>query len=216
MGIRDIDVRNRLSCGSRLQEDVVMNSPLYEYGLFGEGTSLVIALVIGFFFGLFLERGGLGNPHKLTGVFYLTDFAVPKAMFTAILVASTGLYLMGDLKVLDMTKLWIVPTYFWPQMVGGSLFGIGYLVAGYCPGTAVAGLGSGRLDALVTIFGMIAGSLLFAVVYPAVEQFYLSSKMGTVTLPGVLGLNHWIVIALVILMAGTMFYTMERYERRAR
>jgi hypothetical protein len=215
MGIRDIDVRNRLSCGSRLQEDVVMNSPLYEYGLFGEGTSLVIALVIGFFFGLFLERGGLGNPHKLTGVFYLTDFAVPKAMFTAILVASTGLYLMGDLKVLDMTKLWIVPTYFWPQMVGGSLFGIGYLV-GYCPGTAVAGLGSGRLDALVTIFGMIAGSLLFAVVYPAVEQFYLSSKMGTVTLPGVLGLNHWIVIALVILMAGTMFYTMERYERRAR
>jgi uncharacterized membrane protein YedE/YeeE len=212
----DIDVRNRLSCGSRLQEDVVMNSPLYEYGLFGEGTSLVIALVIGFFFGLFLERGGLGNPHKLTGVFYLTDFAVPKAMFTAILVASTGLYLMGDLKVLDMTKLWIVPTYFWPQMVGGSLFGIGYLVAGYCPGTAVAGLGSGRLDALVTIFGMIAGSLLFAVVYPAVEQFYLSSKMGTVTLPGVLGLNHWIVIALVILMAGTMFYTMERYERRAR
>ncbi len=193
-----------------------MNSPLYEYGLFGEGTSLVIALVIGFFFGLFLERGGLGNPHKLTGVFYLTDFAVPKAMFTAILVASTGLYLMGDLKLLDMTRLWIVPTFFWPQMVGGSLFGIGYLVAGYCPGTAVAGLGSGRLDALVTLLGMIAGSLLFAVVYPAIEQFYLSSKMGTVTLPDVLGLNHWIVIVFVVLMAGTMFYTMERYERRAR
>jgi uncharacterized membrane protein YedE/YeeE len=193
-----------------------MNSPLYEYGLFGEGASLVVALVIGFFFGLFLERGGLGNPHKLTGVFYLTDFAVPKAMFTAILVASTGLYLMGDLKLLDMTRLWIVPAYFWPQMVGGSLFGVGYLVAGYCPGTAVAGLASGRLDALVTLLGMIAGSLLFAVVYPAVEQFYLSSNMGTVTLPGVLGLNHWIVIALVVLMAGAMFYTMERDERTTR
>ena len=47
-----------------------------------QDTSLLLAVMIGFFFGLFLERGGLGNPHKLTGVFYLTDFAVPKVMFT--------------------------------------------------------------------------------------------------------------------------------------
>nr|MDA8423641.1 hypothetical protein [Nitrospiraceae bacterium] len=53
-------------------------------------TNLVMAVLLGLFFGFFLERGGLGNPHKLTGVFYLTDFAVPKAMFTAILVAATG------------------------------------------------------------------------------------------------------------------------------
>ncbi len=193
-----------------------MNSPLYEYGLFGEGASLIVALVVGFFFGLFLERGGLGNPHKLTGVFYFRDFAVPKAMFTAMLVASSGLYLLGDLRLLDMTRLWIVPTFFWPQMVGGSLFGLGYLVAGYCPGTAVAGLGSGRLDALFTIFGMIAGSLLFAVVYPGLEHFYMSSGLGTATLPGVLMVNHWVVIAFVVLMAGMMFYSMERFESRTR
>jgi uncharacterized membrane protein YedE/YeeE len=191
-----------------------MNSPLYEYGLFGDGASLIVALVVGFFFGLFLERGGLGNPHKLTGVFYFKDFTVPKVMFTAMLVASSGLYLIGDLKLLDMTRLWIVPTFFWPQMAGGFLFGLGYLVAGYCPGTAVAGLGGGRLDALVTIFGMIVGSLLFAVVYPALEHFYMSSGLGTVTLPGVLGVNHWIVIAVVVLMAGMMFYSMERFERK--
>ena len=59
--------------------------------VFSDSVNLILALVIGVFFGFFLERGGLGNPHKLTGVFYLTDFAVPKAMFTAILVAATGL-----------------------------------------------------------------------------------------------------------------------------
>jgi uncharacterized membrane protein YedE/YeeE len=193
-----------------------MNSPLYEYGLLGEGASLMVALVVGFFFGFFLERGGLGNPHKLTGVFYLKDFAVPKAMFSAMLVASCGLYVMGDMNLLDMTRLWIVPTFFWPQMVGGALFGLGYLVAGYCPGTAVAGLGSGRLDALITIFGMIAGSLLFAVVFPALEHFYMSSGLGTVTLPNLLGVNHWVVIALVVLIAGMMFYSMERFERKPR
>lgn len=193
-----------------------MSAPLYEYGLFGEGTGLIVALIVGFFFGLFLERGGLGNPHKLTGVFYLRDFAVPKAMFTAILVASCGLYLLGDLKLLDIGKIWIVPTYFWPQIVGGALFGLGYLVAGYCPGTAVAALAGGRIDALVAIFGMIAGSFLFAVVYPVLETFYTSSGMGTATLPEILGVNHWVVIALVVLMAGTMFYIIERFEKRAR
>ena len=193
-----------------------MNAPLYEYGLFGEGAGLIVALIVGFFFGLFLERGGLGNPHKLTGVFYLRDFAVPKAMFTAILVASSGLYLLGDQKFLDMSKIWIVPTYFWPQLAGGALFGLGYLVAGYCPGTAVAALGSGRIDALVTMLGLIAGSLLFAVVYPALENFYMSSGMGTATLPGLLGVNHWIVIAVAVLVAGAMFYSVERFERKAR
>jgi len=191
-----------------------MNSPLFEYALFGEGTSLIVALIIGFFFGLFLERGGLGNPHKLTGVFYLKDFTVPKVMFTAMLVASSGLYLLGDLKVLDVSKVWIVPTFFWPQIAGGFLFGLGYLVAGYCPGTAVTGLASGRLDAFVTMLGMITGSLVFAVIYPAIEYFYLSSEMGTATLPRILGVNHWVVLSFLTIMAGLMFYFMEKLERK--
>lgn len=190
-----------------------MNSPLYAYGLISEGGSLVVALVVGFFFGFFLERGGLGNPHKLTGVFYFRDFTVPKVMFTAMIVASAGLYLFGDLKLLDLAKVWIVPTYFWPQIGGGFLFGLGYLLAGYCPGTAVAGLGDGRSDALVTIAGMIAGSLFFAIVYPAIENFYMSSAMGTTTLPEVVGVGHWAVLAFLVLVAGAMFYSMERFER---
>jgi len=180
----------------------------------GPTTGLVLAIVLGLFFGLFLERGGLGNPHKLTGVFYLTDFSVPKAMFTAMVVAGTGLYLLSDLKILDMTRIWIVPTFFWPQLVGGAIFGIGFLVSGYCPGTAVAGLASGRLDALVTMLGIGAGSLIFAIVYPAIERFYFSSPMEGATLPSLLGISHWAVLAFVYLMAAGMFYAMERYERR--
>lgn len=179
-----------------------------------QGVGLVLAVFLGIFFGLSLERGGLGNPHKLTGVFYLRDFTVPKVMFTAILVACFGLYLLADLKVLDLGRVWIVPTFFWPQLVGGALFGIGFLISGYCPGTAVAGLATGRLDALVTIAGIGAGSLVFAMVYPLIEGFYLSSAMGGATLPQVLGLNTWTVIALVFAMAGVMFYLMERYERK--
>jgi uncharacterized membrane protein YedE/YeeE len=135
-------------------------------------------------------------------------------MFTAILVAATGLCLLADLKVLDMSKVWIIPTFFWPQLVGGALFGLGFLVSGYCPGTAVAGLASGRLDALVTMIGVASGALVFSTVYPAMEGFYKTSDMGTVTLPELLHVNHWILLAFVYVFAGIMFYVMERYERK--
>ncbi len=189
-----------------------MSAPL----LLSENANLMAALVLGIFFGFFLERGGLGNPRKLTGVFYLIDFAVPKAMFTAILVAATGLCLLSDLKLLDMSRVWIIPTFFWPQLAGGALFGLGYLVSGYCPGTAVAGLASGRLDALMTMVGIGAGTLLFAAVFPWVEGFYRTSDMGQTTLPALTGLNHWVLIVVLYALAGTMFYAMERYEKKGR
>ena len=181
-----------------------------------QDIGLFVAVVLGFFFGLFLERGGLGDPHKLTGVFYLTDFVVPKVMFTAILVASTGFYLLSDLKLLDVNRVWIIPTFFWPQIAGGALFGIGFVVSGYCPGTSVAGLASGRLDALVTMIGIGIGSLMFALIYPVIEDFYQSSPMGVATIPRITGLSHWIVLAVLFIMAGVMFHLMEKFEKKAR
>ncbi len=186
-----------------------MSAPL----LLSDTANLVMALILGVFFGFFLERGGLGNPHKLTGVFYLTDFAVPKAMFTAILVAATGFVILADLHILDVSRVYIIPTFFWPQLVGGALFGLGYLVSGYCPGTAVAGLASGRMDALIAMIGVGAGALFFAAIFPLIEKFYKTTDMGTVTLPQITGLNQWVVLVLVIVLAGVMFTAMERYEK---
>jgi len=189
---------------------MVMSAPF----ILSDTVNLAAALVLGLFFGFFLERGGMGNPHKLIGVFYRTDFAVPKMMFSAILVAATGLILLSDLKVLDMSRVWIIPTFLWPQLVGGALFGLGFLVSGYCPGTAVAGLASGRLDALVTMVGIGSGTLLFSALYPWIEGFYKTGDRGAVTLPELLHVNHWVVLLAVYVMAGIMFYVMERYEHR--
>jgi len=177
-------------------------------------AGLGLALLFGMFFGLSLERAGLGDPHKLTGVFYFQDFTVPKVMFTAIVVAGTGLYLLADLKLLDLSRVYFVPTFFWPQLVGGALFGVGFVVSGYCPGTAVAGLASGKIDALVTMIGVGAGSLLFAVLFPALEGFYVSSDLGSATLPTYFGVNHWIVVIVLAALAGGMFLFFGWYEKR--
>jgi hypothetical protein len=178
-----------------------------------DALSLGLAVLLGIFFGLSLERSGLGDPHRLTGVFYFRDFTVPKVMFTAIVVASTGIYLLADLHLLDLERVYIIPTFFWPQLVGGLIFGVGFVASGYCPGTAVTGLASGRLDALVTMAGIVAGSLLFAMLFPVLERFYLSSDRGAVTIQGLLGVSPWVVIIGLIAMAGGMFWFLERWEK---
>jgi uncharacterized membrane protein YedE/YeeE len=190
---------------------MVMMAPFNS--ILSDNMNLVVALFLGFGFGFFLKRGGMDNPHKMSGIFYFRDFNVPKVMFTAILVAATGLVILSDLKVLDMGKVWIIPTFFWPQIVGGFVMGIGFLLAGYCPGTSMAALTSGRIDALVAMLGIAFGSILFAVLYPGLEGFFKVSDMGKPTLPELMGVNHWVVLILVFAVAGGLFYGMGWLEK---
>jgi uncharacterized membrane protein YedE/YeeE len=180
-----------------------------------ETLSLGTAVLLGLVFGVALERGGLADPHRLTGAFFFRDFTMPKVMFTAIIVASAGLYALSDLHLLDLGRVWIIPAFFWPQLAGGAIFGVGYVLSGYCPGTSAAGLASGRIDALVAMIGIVTGSLLFAFLYPALEGFYLSSDMGAMTLQKLLGTGHWAVIICLAAAAVALFAALGRMERRA-
>ena len=89
----------------------------------------VIALVLGVFFGLALNKAGLTKYHKIVGVFRLTDLAVLKFMLTAIVVAAAGLY---TLKGFGLIKFPVVPaTYLAGNLVGGLIFGVGMALSGY-------------------------------------------------------------------------------------
>ena len=113
-----------------------MRAPLYDFGAFGDNAALLLALPIGFAFGWFLERGGLGNARKLAGQFYLTDFAMVKVLFTALITAMVGVFVLGRLGVLDASRLYVPETFIAPQTIGGLVFGIGFAAAGLCPGTS--------------------------------------------------------------------------------
>ena len=87
-----------------------MIAPLPLVDVLGERSSLVIALVVGLTFGTALERAGLGSARKLAGQFYLTDFTVLKVMFSAIVTAMLGLFWLGRLGVLDLTRVYVPGT----------------------------------------------------------------------------------------------------------
>ena len=122
---------------------------------------LLTGIIIGFGFGFVLERAGFGNARKLAGQFYLNDMTVFKVMFTAILVAMVGLYGLASLGLVDMSMIWINPTFIPAQAVGGFLLGVGFIMSGLCPGTSVVSMVSGRIDGWVTFAGIFLGIVLF-------------------------------------------------------
>lgn len=191
-----------------------MSAPFYTAGLFGEETSLLVAVLIGIAFGFFLERAGFGSARKLVAQFYLTDLAVFKVMFTAIVTAMIGVTILGALNVLDLSEVYLAPTYWGPQIVGGLLLGAGFVIGGYCPGTSVAAAATGRIDGLVCALGIGAGTLAFSAIFPRLESFYLSGSAGEITLPQLLNLPAGLVVPGVAIMALAGFYGASRIERR--
>ncbi len=191
-----------------------MNAPFYEFGYIGEGASLLIALAIGFGFGWFLEQGGLGNARKLAGQFYLTDMTVLKVLFTAIVTCMLGLFWLGKLGLVDLGRIYLLPTYVLPHLVGGLVFGVGFVMGGLCPGTSCVAASSGSLDGLALIGGMMSGIFLFNEAFPLVEGFYGTTPMGQVTLHGLVGIPYQAMVPAIVVLALGAFWAAERIERR--
>lgn len=127
-----------------------------------EHAPLWLMLALGILFGFFLEAGGLGSPRKLAAQLSLHDWSVFKAMSAAIVVAAVGLYLSDLAGLLALKEIKIPMPFYGAMAAGGALLGIGMAVGGYCPGTSVVGLFTGRLDALFFMLGMAGGVLLFS------------------------------------------------------
>ncbi len=180
-----------------------MNGPLIANGTLPPGADMVLSLVIGFLFGFMLEQAGFGNARKLSAVFFLRDFAVPRVMFTAILTALVGTLFLDRLGILDLTQIAVLPTYWLPQLAGGLMFGVGFLVGGFCPGTAVASAATGKIDALVFLVGIYGGMFVYAGLGPLFGDFATSTAAGTVTLPGLIGVHPgWVVLVIVLFALG--------------
>ena len=191
-----------------------MSAPLYKLGAFGDEWSLVLAFLIGIGFGFFLERAGFGSARKLVSQFYLDDMAVFKVMFTAIVTAMLGVTYLAWIGWLDLSLVYLTPTWWIAQVVGGLLLGVGFAVGGYCPGTSIVGAATGRIDGLVYVAGFAAGTLGFAVAYPVLKGLAVAGDLGPRTLPQVTGLPWGVLVLAVVLMAVGGFAGATWVERK--
>jgi hypothetical protein len=178
----------------------------------GKPIAYSIYLLIGFAFGAVLEMAGFADSRRLAAQFYFRNMTVLKVMFGAIVTAMTLLFLASGLGMLDMSRVWVNPTYLVPGIVGGLLMGIGFILGGFCPGTSIVALANLKIDGLFFFLGVSAGVVLFGETVGLYEGFYHSTPMGRFTLPEWLGIPAGWVVLLIVLMALFMFWGAEKLE----
>ncbi|MFW6169844.1 MAG: YeeE/YedE thiosulfate transporter family protein [Planctomycetota bacterium] len=154
---------------------------------------LVVGLVAGILFGFLLQKGGVTKYNVIIAQLLLEDFTVVKIMLTAVITGMIGVH---ALKSFGLAELHPKPGSVGSTVIGGLVFGAGFGILGYCPGTVAGAVGNGYLDALFGgVTGMLLGAGLFAVIYPSLEKGVL--KMGTfssLTLPELFKVNPWAVV----------------------
>lgn len=173
---------------------------------------LITGALFGLVFGFLLQKGGVGKFNVLIGQLLLQDWTVAKIMLTAIVVGMIGVF---PLHHFAKVNLHIKPTRIGSNIIGGLLFGAGFALVGYCPGTAAAALGQGSWDALFGIAGLIAGSWMFAELSGWTKQTIEKwGAHGKVLLPDLLHVPRGaFVIGFAVLLAALLML-LQRFTTR--
>lgn len=178
---------------------------------------MATGLLCGVLFGWVLESAGFGSPCKLTAQFRLHDWSVLKVMFTAIVVAALGLWGLQALGWMNPDDVFVPSALLLAAAIGGALIGAGFAIGGYCPGTSMVGLFSGRLDAGVFLLGLLLGTGVFAGLYGPTIQAWMDAAevMSGDTVPDALGVAPWTV---VLAMGAALFgvYRLGQHFERQR
>jgi uncharacterized membrane protein YedE/YeeE len=175
-----------------------------------KNLQLVLGLLIGIVFGFLLQKGGVTDYNVIIGQLLLTDFTVVKIMLAASITGMLGVHL---LRSLGLAQLHPKPGSFGASVIGGLLFGIGFGILGYCPGTVAGAVGEGALDALFGgVIGMLIGAGVFAALYPKLQQTILSKgDFGELTLPTLFKVNAWLLVIPVATALIALLWLMERF-----
>lgn len=168
----------------------------------------IIGLVTGILFGFLLQKGRVLRFEKQLGAMLLKDMTIFKFMLSAILVGMVGILFFADLEIIKLSHK---PMNVGAILIGGALFGTGWAVMGFCPGTSIGALGEGRWHAIFAILGMVTGAALYAELYPFFQSTVLAWKdYGKVGLPEILNLSQWVVVPFFWVGIIALFFWFEK------
>lgn len=180
---------------------------------FADPKTILLGALTGLIFGFLLQKGGVTQYNVIVNQFRFKDFTVLKTMLTAIVVGSIGVYAMLQLGMIKGLHLKAAELAM--NAGGGAIFGVGMVLLGYCPGTALAAIGQGSRDAIVGVIGALVGAAVYAEVFPFINKTFAPiGSFGKITLASATNLSPWLFIAALAAIAVSLFVWLERRERR--
>ncbi len=173
-------------------------------------TSLILAVVFGGLFGALLQRGRVADYNVIVNQFRFKDFTVLRVMLTAIVVGGIGVYFLN---YFDLAQYHIKSADMLGVILGATLFGIGMVLYGYCPGTGVAAVGTGSLHALIGFLGMLVGGIFYALSFSWVKENILSvMSFGKIRLPDITGVHDLVWLVALLFIAIVLFRYLDRRD----
>ena len=109
-------------------------------------VQLALGLCMGICFGFLLHKGRVTQYDVIVRQLLFEDFTVLKVMLSAVLTGMFGVHVLVKLKI---ARLHIKPGSLGSVVIGGLIFGAGFAILGYCPGTLMGAVGQGSVDALL-------------------------------------------------------------------
>lgn len=171
-------------------------------------TGQWLGLFTGVVFGFLMQKARVLRFEKQVGAMLLKDMTIFKFMLSAILVGMVGILLLSNLGIITLShKSMNVGAV----VIGGGLFGAGWAIMGFCPGTSLGALGEGRWHALFAIAGMVIGAAFYAELYPVFKTTVLAWKdFGKIGLPETLGVSQWVIVSIFWAGVIALFFWFEK------
>lgn len=193
-----------------------MIGPLIQSGFIPQAWDNVLAVLLGMAFGFVLESSGFSSSRKIIGTFFGYDFVVVKVFFTAAITASLGLLYLNYLGLVNFSQLYIQPTFLTSAIVGGIIMGFGFSMGGFCPGTSVCSIATGRIDAMVFFGGMFIGVFLFSESFPLWEKMYYSGSQGAKMINDAFGISPELFTFILVIVAIGMFFGASWVQKKVK
>jgi uncharacterized membrane protein YedE/YeeE len=160
-------------------------------------TQIWLGLFSGIAFGFVIQRIGATDAHRMARSHLMLDADIPRFMVLAVALSAVGLF---GLQAVGVGRTLPLPTSILATGLAAVIFGIGWGLTGYCPGTTWAAAGEGRMDAVFALLGGLAGTALFAQLHETlIPILYDPTNLGQITLTDLLG-NH--AAAVTVLAVG--------------
>lgn len=123
----------------------------------------LLAWLSGLLFGAGLAWSGIADPHKVLGFLDVAGTWDPSLLL--VMAGAMLTYAVGSRLVLRRTRPWLGERFHLPMnrridarlLAGAAVFGIGWGLAGYCPGPALAGVGLGNGDLVWLLPALLLG-----------------------------------------------------------
>ena len=169
----------------------------------------ISGLLFGIAFGFLLQKAGVSDYNVLIGALRLTDLIVIRVIVSAILVGSIAIYVLGKF---GMVRPHTKPTHYASNIIGGLIFGVGFGLWGYCPGTGAAALGQGSWDAVCGIFGMLIGSYIYALTAPNMKKLASIGDRGKLIVPELIHMNPGVFVIITSIIFVLFLAYIQQYQ----